>query len=177
MAKDKAEKPAEPAPAAAETKKKSPLMKMAMAGAVVVALEGATVFMTMKMAGGPQKVVAEPVATAPAEDIKKDVEVKLIDEKQLPNKKSGKLYNYALQVVVTTDEKNKTKLADLITEHEAQIRDHVRTIIASADTKTFEEPGLETLRRQIAYQLEQDVGKDIVLEVLIPKCTPSPGEF
>ena len=82
----------------------------------------------------------------------------------------------ATVVVAATPEKNKAKLTDLFTEKEAQIRDRIRTIVASSDPKALGEPGLETLRRQIAYQLEQDLGKDLIKEILIPKCTPHRAE-
>jgi flagellar basal body-associated protein FliL len=168
------EKPAAaPAPAgkdeAAPPKKGT--LKIAIAAMIVVLLEVGTVFVTMKVSGGPKTVIAEPTATAPAEKIEKDTEVKLIDAK-LPNIQSGKIYMYDLQVVVKVLEKNKEKITDLFAEKEAEIRDHVRTIIASADPQALAEPGLETLRRQINYQLEQDLGKELIKEVLLPKCTP-----
>ncbi len=174
------EKPAAaPAPAPAEEAKDAPKkkggMKMIIAAAVVVVLEVGTVFVTAKMAGGPKQVVAAPPASAPAEKVEKDAEVKLIDAK-LPNSLSGRLYLYDLAVVAKVPEKNKEKVTALFTEREAEIKDQIRTIIASSDPKSLGEPGLETLRRQISYQLEQDIGKDLMKDILIPKCTPIRAE-
>jgi flagellar basal body-associated protein FliL len=174
------EKPAAaPAPAPAEEAKDAPKkkggMKMIVAAAVVVVLEVATVFVTAKMAGGPKQAMAAPPTTKPAEKVEKDVEVKLIDTK-LPNKKSGRLFMFDLGVVVTVEEQNKDKVTALFTERDAEIKDQVRAIIASSNFESFDEPGLETLRRQICYQLEQDIGKDLIKEVLIPKCTPIRAE-
>jgi flagellar basal body-associated protein FliL len=171
------EKPAA-APAATTTDdkkdapKKSGNFKVLLAAVVVVALEAVTVVATVKLTSGPRAAIAEqPVATstAPAE---RDVEVKLIDAK-LPNGKSGRVWLYDLAVVAKVSEKNKEKLTGLFAEREAEVRDKVRVIIASADPKALnEEPGLETVRRQISYQLEQSIGRDMIKEVLIPKCTP-----
>lgn len=169
------EKPAA-APAAATDDKKDPPkksgnMKLMVAAAVVVVLEAATVVATVKLSSGPRAAIAEhptATATAPAE---RDVEVKLIDAK-LPNNQSGRLWLYDLAVVAKVSEKNKEKVASLFSEREAEIRDRVRTIVASTDPKALAEPGLETVRRQISYQLEQDLGRDLIKEVLIPKCTP-----
>jgi len=148
---------------------------MIIMAAVVLGLEGGTVGLTMMMAGGPKRVIADVPTSQPVKVVEKDVELKLIDAK-LPNALGGRLYLYDLQVVATTAEKNKTKVSELFTEKEAQIKDRIRTIIASSDPKALSEPGLETLRRQIAYQLEQDLGKDLIKEVFLPKCTPIRAE-
>ena len=55
------------------------------------------------------------------------------------------------------------------------IRDRIRTIIAESDPDKLgggTEPGLETLRRQIKYQLDEIVGEGLIDEVLVPKCIP-----
>ena len=55
------------------------------------------------------------------------------------------------------------------------ITDRVRTIIAQSDPEKLgggSEPGLETLRRQVKYQLDEIVGEGVVEEVLVPRCIP-----
>jgi len=55
------------------------------------------------------------------------------------------------------------------------IKDRIRTIIAQSDPEKLgggSEPGLETLRRQVKYQLDEIVGEKIVDEVLVPRCIP-----
>jgi flagellar basal body-associated protein FliL len=173
------EKP--PAPAAApagdkEAPKKKGGLKMIIAAAVVVVLEIGTVGVTMKLSSGPKQALAEPITTTKAVEVEKDVEVKLI-EASLPNNKSGKLWRYDLQVVAKVSEKNKEKVTALFTEREAEIRDQIRTIVAASAPEALAEPGLETIRRQIAYQLELNIGKDLIKEVLIPKCNPSPIQY
>ena len=168
--------PAAAAPAsAAESKEGAPAkkggMKMMIIAAVVVVLEIATVVITMGLASGPKKVMAEQPPPPPKETVEKDVEVKLVDAK-LPNQKGGHLTMYDLQVVLKLKEDDKEKVTQLITVRDSEIRDQIRTIIASSDPTSMGEPGLETLRRQIHYQLEQDIGKDLIKEVLIPRCSP-----
>jgi len=176
MAKEE-KKPAEPAAEAAAAPKKKFPMKLLMAGMAVVVLEVATVGVTAMMTGGPKRAQAADVpATAPAAAVEKDVELAIIDAK-LPNNMDGKLYLFDLQVVAKVDEKQQKKVEDLLKERAAAIKDRIRTIIASSDRKSLSEPGLETLRRQVLYQLEQDLGKDLIKELLIPKCTPYRAEF
>src|SRR4051812_7942181 len=115
MANEKPAAPAKPAEApaapAADAAKKKPMMKMIIMAALVLALEGGTVGLTMVMAGGPKRVVADVPASQPVKVVEKDVEIKLVDAK-LPNALGGRLYLYHLQVVATTGEKNKTKVSE-----------------------------------------------------------------
>jgi flagellar basal body-associated protein FliL len=127
------------------------------------------------LSSGPKKVVAE-VPMKAVEPEPKDVEVDLVKDR-LPNNIGGRLYMYDLQIVAKVSEKDKVKATELFASRDAETRDHIRTIIARSDPASLGEPGLETLRRQIAYQLEQDLGKDgkdLVKEILIPQCTPRP---
>jgi len=175
MASDKKEaKPA--AEPAADAPKKGGKGKLIMVAGIVVVLEIATVGVTLMMSGGPKRVVAEVPKEVPHEVVERDAEVKIIDAK-LPNNTTGRLYLFDLQVVAKVNEKDKTKVTELFAERDAEIRDRIRTIVASTDFKSMTEPGLETLRRQIAYQLEQDLGKEVFKELLIPKCTPFRAEF
>jgi flagellar basal body-associated protein FliL len=180
MAGKEAPKAEAAAPAEAKPKKKFPLQMIIVAAAVVV-LEGATVGVMMMTSGGPKRAMADQAPTTqPAVVVEKDAEVPILDAKQdgkLPNSSSGHLYLYDIQVVAKVNDKDKEKVSGILTERSAEIRDKIRTIIASSEKKTLDEPGLETLRRQIAYQLQQDIGKDLIKELLIPKCTPYRAEF
>jgi flagellar basal body-associated protein FliL len=173
------EKPAAaPAAASAAADKDAPAkkkggMKVIIAAAVVVLLEVGTVVVTMKMAGGPKQAAASQPATAPAVKIEKDAEVKVVDA-QFPNLQSGRLYLYRFQVAVKVAEKDKTKVTELLAEKEFEIKDQIRTIIASADPESLAEPGAETIRRQVMHRLEEGLGKDMVKDVLIPSLSGTP---
>jgi flagellar basal body-associated protein FliL len=63
----------------------------------------------------------------------------------------------------------------IITDRDALIKDRVRTIIAQSDPDKLgggSEPGLETLRRQVKYQLDTIIGDGLIDEVLVPRCIP-----
>jgi len=171
MANEKPPAAAPPAADAAPAKKGG--MKMIIMAAAVLALEGATVGVTVYMAKGPKAAIAKEAAPAPKETVEKDAEVKVLDVRRLPNNQTGKLVSYDLQIVLKVAEKNKTKVTDLLAEREAEIRDQVRTIIASSDPQSMAEPGLETLKRQLSHQIELDIGKELIKEVLIPTLIPN----
>ena len=67
------------------------------------------------------------------------------------------------------------QVKETLKDREALIKDRVRTIIAQSDPEKLvggSEPGLETLRRQVKYQLDTIVGEGMIEEVLVPKCIP-----
>jgi len=184
MASDKPA-PAPAAPAAddkSEAPKKGGNFKVMIAAIVVVLLEVGTVATTMKLSSGPPKALAEQAKTQPAAEVERFAEVKLIVDAKLPNSKSGKVWLYHLWVVAKVAERDKEKVTLLFGQREAEVNDKVRAIVASADPKALnEEPGFETIRRQIAFELEQDLGKNdqcqsLIKEVFIPACIPQRTE-
>ena len=91
------------------------------------------------------------------------------------NKQSGRTFHYELTVYVSAKSEKKDTLEPLLKAKEATIQDRIRTIIAQSDPEKLgggSEPGLETLRRQIKYQLDEVLGEGLIDEVLIPRCIP-----
>ena len=116
---------------------------------------------------------------AAAIDPKKIVELPVV-EFRAPNKVGGKTFLYDVSIYAVTRQKNKADLETAIKERGALIKDRIRTIIAQSDPDKLgggAEPGLETLRRQVRYALEQIVGEGIVDEVLVPRCIPFRTDF
>jgi flagellar basal body-associated protein FliL len=104
----------------------------------------------------------------------RSVEINVVNFKA-PNKLSGRtfLYDVSIYVVVKSDEAERVK--QVIKDREALIQDRIRTIIAQSDPEKLgggSEPGLETLRRQVKYQLDEIVGEAQIAEVLVPRCIP-----
>jgi flagellar basal body-associated protein FliL len=191
---DKAEKK----PAAAEAEK--PAAKAGGMGALltklpvilggVMLLEAVVLFAGFKfLAGGAPKTAqgadlvdttqpsvgedGKPVAGAPP-DKNARVEINLIEFKAL-NKLSGHsfLYDVSIDVTARAEIEERVKLA--IKDHDGLIKDRVRTIIAELDPEKLggaSEPGLETLKRQIKFQLDQMLGEGLVEEILVPRCIP-----
>jgi flagellar basal body-associated protein FliL len=106
-------------------------------------------------------------------DNKAPVELPLIDFRA-PNRQNGRTFIYDVAMFVTTSEATQDKVKDLISSRDALIKDRIRTIIAEMDPDKLgggSEPGLETLRRQVKYQLDQILGDDkLIDEVLVPRC-------
>jgi flagellar basal body-associated protein FliL len=102
------------------------------------------------------------------------VELPLVDFRA-PNKQSGRTFLYDVTIVVSCKAEKQDKLKELISGRDALIKDRVRTIIAEMDPEKLgggSEPGLETLRRQIKFQLDKILEDGLVDEVLVPRCIP-----
>lgn len=101
-------------------------------------------------------------------------------EFRAPNKVSGKMYLYDVAIEAQVLGKNFDIVQKKVEERKALISDRVRTIIAQSDPEKLNgqvEPGLETLKRQVKYQLDEIVGEGVVEEVLIPRCIPFRADF
>jgi flagellar basal body-associated protein FliL len=107
-------------------------------------------------------------------DASATAEIQLLDSR-FPNKQNGHTFLYDIQIFLSCKKDVADKIKPMITEHEALIQDRVRTIIAQSDPDKLgggSEPGLETLRRQVKYQLDEIVGDGLIDDVLIPRCIP-----
>jgi len=108
-------------------------------------------------------------------DKKKSVVIK-VTEFKAPNKKSGSTFLYDLKICAVLKAEYQKRVEDAISEREPLIQDRIRTIIAQSDPEKLSggtEPGLETLRRQVKYQLDEIIGEEgMIDEVLVPRCIP-----
>ena len=195
---EKSEKKPE-APAADKSPAKGGLMRRTpvLLGAVMV-LEAAVLLAGFKMlgGGGPSTAAGAELATGEGDDPrgdghgethgksgksekKKSVELLVLDFKA-PNKASGRTFLYDVAIYVVTKSEYESKVKATLKEREALIKDRVRTIIAQSDPEKLtggSEPGLETLRRQVKYQLDLILGEGVIEEVLVPKCIPFRTDF
>ncbi len=109
-----------------------------------------------------------------AGDKKTPVEIQIVDFRA-PNKQSGRTFIYDVSIFVVTKAEFGDKVKETISSRDALIKDRIRTIIAQSDPEKLgggSEPGLETLRRQVKYQLDEIVGDGLIDEVLVPRCIP-----
>jgi flagellar basal body-associated protein FliL len=163
-------------------------------GAVMV-LEAAVLLAGFKLlSGGPQHAAGAELSTSEEGDAQGDghggkgeghggkagdrkarsVELNVLDFKA-PNKVNGRTFLYDVSIFVVCKIEYEKQVKDTLKEREALIKDRVRTIIAQSDPEKLvggSEPGLETLRRQVKYQLDTIVGEGMIEEVLVPKCIP-----
>ena len=183
---------AAPAAADAAAPKGGALTKTPVLLGTVMLLEAAVLFVGFKMLGGaPAAAVGAELTTTEshdghgdgkggrASDRKKPVELLVLDFKA-PNKTSGRTFLYDVSIYVVTRHELESKVKDTLKEREALIKDRIRTIIAQSDPEKLtggSEPGLETLRRQVKYQLDIILGEGVIEEVLVPKCIPFRTDF
>lgn len=189
---EKPDKKGEPAaPSADKPAAKAGLLgKMPVLLGGVMVVEAAVLFAGFKVlgGGGPQQAAGAELVTSEGEGPhgsaghgdarggahKKTVELLVVDFKAA-NKASGRTFLYDVSIYVVTKGEREKQVKDGLKEREALIKDRVRTIIAQSDPEKLtggSEPGLETLRRQVKYQLDLIFGEGIIEEVLVPKCIP-----
>ena len=181
-AKDGAEKKG----AAAEKKGGGLFTKLPVLLGGVMLLEAAVLFAGFKFLGASAHAVqgaeiagedhskGDKTEGASSGDAKKTVEVQVVDFRA-PNKQSGRTFIYDVSIFAVVKAEAADQVKQMITDREALIKDRVRTIIAESDPDKLgggSEPGLETLRRQIKFQLDEIVGDGMIDEVLVPRCMP-----
>jgi flagellar basal body-associated protein FliL len=96
-----------------------------------------------------------------------------------PNVQSGRRILYDVAIFALVKGENKAKVELVLKERKATVEDRVRTIIAMSEPEKLgggSEPGLETLRRQVKFQLEEIAGEGLIVEILIPRCIPFRGD-
>lgn len=169
-----AEKPAGDA-AAASPKKKLPMVTLGMIGGLMV-IEGVGIFAAMKFFGAePDPTVGMPhleVTTQPFGE-SKEIEVAKV-RVQNTNGARPMLYSVTINVQVPSD-KESLITEDFLKNRKAAVTDAISRIIRSADGKHLSEPGLESLKRKIKFELGALLSDDKVIEeVLIPEFTPMP---
>jgi flagellar basal body-associated protein FliL len=167
------------------------MAKTPMLLGVVMVLEAVVLFAGFKiLGGGPQHAAGAELSTSEdgdphgsgkgkgdgkgGERKPKSVELTVLDFKA-PNKVNGRTFLYDVSIFVVCKSDYEKQVKETLKDREALIKDRVRTIIAQSDPEKLvggSEPGLETLRRQVKYQLDTIVGEGMIEEVLVPKCIP-----
>ena len=148
-----------------------------LAGVGILFGEGAAVFFAAKMLyKQPAVVQAELSSEEQAlEDAKQETEIAL-PELNAFNKREGRLYMYNLEITIRVRQSKAEEVCEIIEARKSTILDRFNTVIRGAETKYLNEPGLETLRRQLSFELNKILGDDeLVLELLIPKFYQSPA--
>jgi flagellar basal body-associated protein FliL len=110
---------------------------------------------------------------------KKPVEIQVVEFRAI-NKARGQPLLFDVSIFAVTKGANEEKVRQTIKDRDALIKDRIRTIIAQSDPEKLgggSEPGLETLRRQVKYQLDEIVGDGMIEEVLVPRCIPYRAEY
>ena len=164
---------------------KALLTKMPVLIGGVMVVEAAVLFVGFKMlAGGPAEADAHGVPDAHGEhdphgaggiaEAPAFAEVP-VDSFRAPNRLNGRTYLYDVEISVRVAGDVQEKVAGKLAASKSLVRDRMNRIVASIDPQKLNgaaEPGLETLRRQVKYQLDLIVGDGLIEEVLVPRCIP-----
>jgi flagellar basal body-associated protein FliL len=163
--------PSAPGPAAA---KKSSILKVVLLVLAVFVLEGATVIVTMVMAGGPGKAGAESLVV-PKEPVDDPLIELVVVKEQFANQRSGRVMIYDTEVYITVHKKDSDRIKRQIDTMQAQLASDLATIFRRAEPVYFLEPTLATLTRQIKACLDERMGHDsdnnpVIHDAFIKKC-------
>lgn len=177
------EKKPEQAPADSEAvPQKRRAMSMGTVGIFggIMLVEGLAIFFCMKFLGADPDptagMIPELTTTAPYSD-SREFELSRI---RVQNNHGQRTILYAVGVTirVNNEDDNVETVTEFLEFRKATIDDAISRIIRSADEQHLAEPGLETLKRQIRYELSALLGDDTIIEqVLIPEFTPLPTGF
>lgn len=151
----------------------------AAAGAELVAGAGEAAEKGDAKSEGQSTGAEHPAKGAASSSSSKVKEVEVLSFRA-PNKLSGRTFLYDVSIYAVCKNANEPTVASAIKDRKNLISDRIRTIIAQTDPEKLgggSEPGLETLRRQVKYQLDQIVGEGLIDEVLVPRCIPFRTDF
>ncbi len=182
MAQQQQQPQQKPAEEAAASKKSLPIKTI---GAVLVMLvvEAGAIVAFMSMMGKPAEVNAVEVHEDHGTDGSGLLELPVLNEK-FTNSRQGRVWIWNVEVIVQVKESNSEAVGMEIEAKKALIRTGVSKIIAAAQHAYFNEPGRETLTRQIQeFMNGQDViapsaeGEPRIDAVLIPGCIGFPADY
>ena len=158
----------------AESKKKSPIMTIAIVGVVMLLEAVGVAGFVMLSGGGASSANANSIEGKELAEQEKTVELPLIDGR-FQNHASSQAWVWNVEAVLQVKKKNEESVTGELERRKAEITEGVALIIRRSAHAHLMEPGLETLHRQIAAYVEQIFGTDpngdpMVERVIIPKC-------
>ena len=202
MADDTAAKKNDASKDDADAKKKGGVMGMLSKLPVllggVMTVEAVVLFIALKGFGGPASAEAHgpehgevayqlddhgepvlddhgnPIPLEPHPEGPELVEVQ-VDSFRAQNQLDGRTYLYDVDISVQVPGEVADDVKAKLEASTGLVRDRMTRIIRSIDPQKLNgtvEPGLETLRRQVRYQLDLIVGEGLIEEVLVPRCIP-----
>lgn len=160
----------------------------------VMVIEAVALFAGFKMlGGGPAEAEAHageahveyddhgnPIATGDAALTHDELAEVVVGSFRSPNRLNGRTYVYHLEISVRVKGDVKEQVEATLASSTALVKDRMNRIVASIDPQKLNgaaEPGLETLRRQVKYQLDLIVGDGLIEEVLVPQCIPYRADY
>jgi flagellar basal body-associated protein FliL len=164
-------------------KPKSKMKKLIVIGGLML-VEGIVIFAGVKFLGGsPTESEAQEMPAEVSnmeqllEDIGRETELEIAKISAYNNRPGNQMvYNLTVSCRVNTDVKEKAE--SLLELRSMTIQDRIQKVIRNADPQFMTEPGLETIRRQIKFELDQILGTDALInEILIPEIVQARGRL
>ncbi|MBX3322825.1 MAG: hypothetical protein KF757_07520 [Phycisphaeraceae bacterium] len=166
---------AEPEAQSSPTKSGKLSVKMLGIIAGIMLAEGAAVYFLVSMTASSHSSAKTLHGEAEAER-EQTREIVLIEDR-FPNVSSGTIWLWDTAIFLKVRNKNVSRVGDVMSRREAEIKEGVSQIFRRAqDTHLRNEPGLDTLTRQLTAYLNEVFGTDrddlpLIERVIIPKCT------
>ncbi len=157
-----------------ETKPKGRLKPLIIVG-VLMLVEGVAIFALMSFFTAP------PDASSAAEgedaldflNLDDEVEIQLCEIDAF-NRKEGTLYVYHMQLSALVAADDVQAVTRFIDARSASIKDRIQVVIRASDPKHLNDPTLETVKRQILFELNNLLGgKELIRDVLVSKLLQS----
>ena len=152
---------------------KRKLLTLGIVGAIML-LERVGIFVVVRMTRETPPSEASELAQNPAELLDQmDAELALIECDAI-NRKSGQSIVVHISISVRVAAGDQEHAARLIEKRQDTFKDRVQMILRSAEPQHLNEPNLDTLKRQVKFEVDKILEDDkLILEVLIPQILQS----
>lgn len=170
MAKEKPKEEVDETP----VKPKGRLKPLMLVGGLML-VEGVGIFLLMTMLHpAPESALADEAGDADDPfDLEGHVEIVVCDVTAF-NKKEGSLYVYSIELSALVAADDAESVRRFVEARELSIKDRLQAVIRAADPKDLNDPSLETLKRQLLFELNNLLGgKELIGEILISKMLQS----
>jgi flagellar basal body-associated protein FliL len=176
MAEDDSKPDSPDSPAKGPKRKKSVVVIGVFGGIMII--EGLAIFMCMKFLGSEPDPTQGLQGLQPTTQPWKESQEIEVAALRVLNSNGHRTLLYNVRVVVRVHHSNQKKMDVFLKNRKSTIEDAMSRVVRSAEERHLAEPGLETLRRQLRYELDSLLGDDTIIEqVLIPGFTPLPTGF
>lgn len=145
----------------------------------VMVIEGLAIFFAMKAfapAPDPTMGMADALTQATQPDgATAELELARV---RVQNTSGARTILYSVTANIEVDKDRKDELQVFLDGHRAAINDVMSRILRAAEEKHLNEPGLETIKRLIRFEMTKMLGNDTDIErVFISEFTPLPTGF
>lgn len=177
------EPPAKPAAEPQEPAKKGLPIKTIGIVAVLLVAEAAAMFFLLGATGKPKETEAALVDAQGAGKPDKGALVELnVVKERFPNNSTGRPWIWDAEIVVQVKGSEGERIQGVLESRAAEIRTGIGRIWRTAQQAHFNEPGLETLTRQVTAFLDELLGPDAeghsqLKRVLVARCVGFPTDY